>query len=329
MNQVIVLTELPETIQSQISHLFGAAHVRFAHEADLTNSDWAAATVIIGNPDPQNLAKATALKWLQCHSAGVDRYMRAGVLDGSFAVTNAVGAYGHAVAEHMLTMLLMLLKKMPAYGRLQAQGLWQPQGEVQSIAGKTILVVGYGDLGHAFGIRAHALGATIIGVRRAVGEKPDCVSQMVALNDVHTVLPRADVVAMFLPSTPRTIGIADALWFGQMKHGTWFLNAGRGDAVQEDALVAALKDGTLAGAALDVLPKEPLPSTHPLWAMDNVLITPHVAGGFNMAETRNSVFEVILENCNRYVTQKPLMNQYDPKNEKTMFSKSQKEGKNE
>lgn len=329
MENILVLTPMPPEKQDALRHVFRPHQVRFCEESMLSTEDWSKATVIVGNPEPKNLHQATALRWLQLHSAGVDRYSQAQVFTDKFVVSNAVGAYGHAVAEHMLTMLLMLLKKMPAYHCQQIKGIWQPQGTVQSVSGLRILVVGFGDLGCAFAKRAYALGARVTGVRRSVTDKPQWVEAMIPLTDVHNALPEADVVALFLPSTPATRALVDEAWFHHMKPSAWLLNAGRGDAVQTEALVNALTDGHIAGAALDVLPHEPLPQNHPLWRMPNVLITPHVAGGFNMMETTDRVYDLILENSARYVKGLPVDNQYDGEKEKTLFIENKAEVKNE
>lgn len=155
--------------------------------------DWA--QVILGNVPAAMLHGSPALEWLQTNSAGVEAYIRPGVLAGDTLLTNATGAYGLAIAEHMLGMLLELFKKLELYRDAQKSGAWQSQGAVKAVYGSTVLVLGMGDIGGEFAARCKALGAKVIGVRRSPRPCPEYADEVHLLEDLDSLLPQADVVA--------------------------------------------------------------------------------------------------------------------------------------
>ena len=268
------------------------------------------ADVIFGNVKPDYLAACTHLDWVQLSSAGADEYVRA--IPAGTALTNATGAYGPAIAEHMLGMLLMLQKKFHIYRDFQNARIWKRCGMVTGIDGCTCLVIGLGDLGGCFAQKMKALGAYTIGVRRIGTGKPAFVDELYQGDAIPALLPRADVVALCLPNTPDTRHIADAAFFAAMKPGAIFLNTGRGTAVDQPALIAALECGQLAGAGLDVADPEPLPPDHPLWRARNCFITPHSSGGWTLASTVDRAVDIFLDNLPRYLAGEPLRNVVDP-----------------
>ena len=164
--------------------------------------DWA--QVILGNVPATMLHGSPALEWLQTNSAGVEPYIQPGVLAGDTLLTNATGAYGLAIAEHMLGMLLELFKKLELYRDAQKSGAWQSQGAVKAVYGSTVLVLGMGDIGGEFAARCKALGAKVIGVRRSPRPCPEYADEVHLLEDLDSLLPQADVVAITLPGTDAT-----------------------------------------------------------------------------------------------------------------------------
>ncbi|MDO5107337.1 MAG: D-2-hydroxyacid dehydrogenase, partial [Coriobacteriaceae bacterium] len=236
----------------------------FVLEPLVVDADTEEASVIIGNVPARTLHGSQKLAWLQTSSAGYDHYLAEGLLDPSTTLTNATGAYGRAVSEHMIASLLCLMKKLQLYRDSQRASRWKDEGPVTSLVGAKVLVMGAGDIGTAFAQLVTALGARAWGVRRHVEERRDPFERMIALDDVRCGLGDVDVVACVLPSSPETRGFCDAAFFSAMKEGSFFVNAGRGDLVDQDALAEALACGHLAGAALDVTSPEPLPVAHPL-----------------------------------------------------------------
>ena len=271
--------------------------------------DWA--QVILGNVPAAMLHGSPALEWLQTNSAGVEPYIQPGVLAGDTLLTNATGAYGLAIAEHMLGMLLELFKKLELYRDAQKSGAWQSQGAVKAVYGSTVLVLGMGDIGGEFAARCKALGAKVIGVRRSPRPCPEYADEVHLLEDLDSLLPQADVVAVTLPGTDATRGLMSRERLAKMKEGAVLLNVGRGCIVDTEALCDALERGHLSGAGVDVTDPEPLPPTHRLWNIPTAVVTPHISGFYHLRETHERIVGIFLENLRRFQAGEPLRNLVD------------------
>lgn len=273
------------------------------------NVDWA--QVILGNVPAAMLHGSPALEWLQTNSAGVEPYIQPGVLAGDTLLTNATGAYGLAIAEHMLGMLLELFKKLELYRDAQKSGAWQSQGAVKAVYGSTVLVLGMGDIGGEFAARCKALGAKVIGVRRSPRPCPEYADEVHLLGDLDSLLPQADVVAITLPGTDATRGLMSRERLAKMKEGAVLLNVGRGFIVDTEALCDALERGHLSGAGVDVTDPEPLPPTHRLWNIPTAVVTPHISGFYHLRETHERIVGIFLENLRHFQAGEPLRNLVD------------------
>lgn len=271
--------------------------------------DWA--QVILGNVPAAMLHGSPALEWLQTNSAGVEAYIQPGVLAGDTLLTNATGAYGLAIAEHMLGMLLELFKKLELYRDAQKSGAWQSQGAVKAVYGSTVLVLGMGDIGGEFAARCKALGAKVFGVRRSPRPCPEYADEVHLLEDLDSLLPQADVVAVTLPGTDATRGLMSRERLAKMKEGAVLLNVGRGFIVDTEALCDALERGHLSGAGVDVTDPEPLPPTHRLWNIPTAVVTPHISGFYHLRETHERIVGIFLENLRRFQAGEPLRNLVD------------------
>ena len=271
--------------------------------------DWA--QVILGNVPAVMLHGSPALEWLQTNSAGVEAYIQPGVLAGDTLLTNATGAYGLAIAEHMLGMLLELFKKLELYRDAQKSGAWQSQGAVKAVYGSTVLVLGMGDIGGEFAARCKALGAKVIGVRRSPRPCPEYADEVHLLEDLDSLLPQADVVAITLPGTDATRGLMSRERLAKMKEGAVLLNVGRGFIVDTEALCDALERGHLSGAGVDVTDPEPLPPTHRLWNIPTAVVTPHISGFYHLRETHERIVGIFLENLRHFQAGEPLRNLVD------------------
>lgn len=271
--------------------------------------DWA--QVILGNVPAAMLHGSPALEWLQTNSAGVEAYIQPGVLAGDTLLTNATGAYGLAIAEHMLGMLLELFKKLELYRDAQKSGAWQSQGAVKAVYGSTVLVLGMGDIGGEFAARCKALGAKVIGVRRSPRPCPEYADEVHLLGDLDSLLPHADVVAITLPGTDATRGLMSRERLAKMKEGAVLLNVGRGFIVDTEALCDALERGHLSGAGVDVTDPEPLPPTHRLWNIPTAVVTPHISGFYHLRETHERIVGIFLENLRHFQAGEPLRNLVD------------------
>jgi len=206
-----------------------------------------------------------------------------------------------------------LARGLPKCDKAMSQGEWLRKPAMtegmQSIAGKTMLVVGLGGIGTEVARRAAALDMRVIGTRRSSRDGPDFVDYVGLSDELHELAGQADFIVNALPLTPATTGLFDQHFFAAAKRGMHFINVGRGRTVVTDDLVAALREGQVAGAGLDVTDPEPLPGDHPLWQFDNVIITPHVASrGAN--RVRHKLLTI--ENLRRFVAGDALLNVVDP-----------------
>lgn len=266
------------------------------------------ATVVLGCLPVDVLSASPTLKWLQTWSAGVDMYLKPGALPQGVMLTSAVGAYGPSVAEHLFACLLALLKRLPQYRDNQRAHRWADLGTVKTLAGATVLVVGAGDIGQRFAALCQTMGAHTVGLKRTACPPPAGLDEIHTLDELDQWLPKADVVALALPQTPATVHIVDQRRLDLMKDDAILLNGGCGSAIDPQALAETLRVGKLWGAALDVTEPEPLPADSPLWDIDNLILTPHVAGGLHLEGTRERIVAIALENLKRYLAGEPLKN---------------------
>ena len=264
-----------------------------------------------GNIAPDLFARADRLRWIACPQAGPPAgYYHQALIESGVVVTNVRGIYNDYISSHVLALVLSFAKALPAYYRAQQRREWiADQGHVY-LPDSTIAIVGVGGIGAEAARLCAELGMTVIGLDARVQEPPHGVSELHPSGSLHEALPRADFVAVTVPETPETQGMFGPHEFGLMKNTAYFINIGRGATVQLDALDDALRNGQIAGAALDVFEIEPLPSDHPLWDAPNMLITPHVAAasGVNLDERRTELF---LDNCVRFDEGRPLRNVVD------------------
>ncbi|RSX54354.1 2-hydroxyacid dehydrogenase [Bifidobacterium goeldii] len=268
----------------------------------------AQATAIIGNIAPETCADYPQLEWLQTWSAGVDRYVAPGVLADNVRVTNATGAYGQSVSEHLFAMMWALMKNVPMYARQQSEQRWHDLGSALSPVGARVLVIGTGDIGSHFATLCKAVGAHTIGVRRNASKPAAGIDEMHEFDELDALLPDADVVALIVPAADDTYHLIDGRRLTMMKSTAILLNAGRGTAIDPRALAHALSEDQLHGAGLDVTEPEPLPADSPLWSEAHCLITPHVAGGNHLAITEQRIIDIALRNVRHYAAGEPLEN---------------------
>jgi phosphoglycerate dehydrogenase-like enzyme len=257
-------------------------------------------------------AVAPGLRWVQGSMAGAGEVAeRAGLLETDVIVTTASGVYSEPLAEFVLMSLLQHAKGLDRLRRNKAARRWD-ESPVETLRGKTLCLVGTGSIGRAVAEKAGAFGMRVVGVKRSV--KPDdpaheFTGALYGTGGLEEALAGADYVAVTLPGTPETRRLVDATAFAAMKRGAYFVNVGRGSVVDEGALVEALRDGHLAGAALDVFEKEPLPEESPLWGLDNVIVSPHATD--NVGDLDGLQTELFCENLRRYLAGEPLKNVLD------------------
>ena len=274
--------------------------------------DYSEYEVIFGHAAPHLLKGGKNLRWLCSDFAGVEKY-----LDDSIwphpdcLLSNASGAYGPAISEHIVMVLLMLLRRMPEYLADGGQRLWRQHFPIRSITGSHVVMLGTGDIGSNVARRLKALGATVTGVCRSGRSDEPAFETVLPVSRLEEVLPRADALVMAMPATAETQGILSRERIALLPERAFVVNVGRGSAIDQEALVEALQSRRIAGAALDVMVPEPLPVDHPLWECPNTIITPHVSGNMALGLTCDLDVEMFLADLRRYVAGQPLKNLVD------------------
>ena len=268
------------------------------------------AEVVLGSCNGALLKQLPELVWFQNFSSGSEECTATGgVKDADFILTNAQRLSSPAIAEHAIAMMMSLGRDLSYYQRNQLEGKWQrnPAGNAnREISGKTMLVLGLGGIGTEVAKRAHGLGMRVIATRNSSRTGPDYVAQVGLASEMNELAKQADVVVNALPLTGSTANIIDQAFFTAMKKGSFYISVGRGKTTDPDALMQALNSKHLAGAGLDVTNPEPLPSDHPLWKNQNLIITPHSAGA-SMAGFQRG-FILYRENLRRYLQGEKLLN---------------------
>jgi len=255
---------------------------------------------------------APRLRWLQATSAGIGQTLvRAGLIESDIVFTTASGVHATPLAEFCLWAILAFAKEGPRLAREQAAHRWERYCG-REVRGTTAGIIGFGNVGRGVARACRAIGARVIATDRAFPEGVDAdADQLVPISEMETVLRSADTVVLCLPHTSETEGLIGERQFRCMKRGALFINIARGAVVNEPALIAALRDGHLGGAALDVFATEPLPAESPLWDMPNVIVSPHSA---STADTENAkMTDLFCENLRRYLRGDPLLNVFDRK----------------
>ena len=300
MEKILIVLPVEERHREMFKKAAPEAELIYCLADQVTKEQAQEANVIIGNVPREYLKDSPNLRWIQLNNAGTEGFCDPGVLPEGTLLTNASGAYGMAISEHLIAMLFMIQKHLGVYRDQQKEHLWIKQEPMLVTEGSTVLVLGLGDIG-----------SYVIGVRRTLREKPDYVDELYTMEALSRLLPRADVVALSLPGYAATRGVIGKEELDRMKPGAVLLNVGRGTAVDTNALSDALYAGKLAGAGLDVTDPEPLPADHPIWDAPGALITPHVSGGYALKPTLEKILALSARNLERYEKGETLENMVD------------------
>ncbi|MDZ4299492.1 MAG: D-2-hydroxyacid dehydrogenase [Candidatus Sungbacteria bacterium] len=249
-----------------------------AHKKDAQKNS-ADAEIIAGFPSTiPPLSEAKNLKWVHSFSAGMDRVLTSELVKSSVICSNSSGIHQTPIAEHVIAFLLIFTRGFLKTLSNQQKRLWRKDDTVTELCGKTVLIVGLGNIGGEVARLVHAFGAKVIAVSRSQKEQIEEIYEMKKPSALDAVLPRADFIVNCLPYTNETYHLFDLTRFQRMKRSAVFINIARGGIVHEKDLIVALKKKIIAGAGLDVTEIEPLPKASPLWCMPNVIITPHHSG---------------------------------------------------
>lgn len=248
---------------------------------------------------------AKKLKWVQAIAAGIDRFLFPEFVSSDVILTNARGVHPAQVSDHTLAMILAFSRRLNKFMRHQTERKWN-RLECDELQGKVLGITGLGAIGREIARKAKCFGMKVIAVDRDVALPPSSVDHLLRPQDLRTLLRQSDFVVLSIPLTRETEGMIGAQELSAMKTSSILINVSRGGIVQEEALVKALREGKIGGAGLDVFKEEPLPSSSELWDMENVVITPHVAGSTPHYWAR--VCDIFCENLRRYTSGRPLIN---------------------
>ena len=292
-------------------------------------------TILFGNYLSESALRAAGdLRWLQTVGAGVDVLLSVDLTSTDFVVTNTSGAFGVQIAEHALSLMFALARRLPAALESQAARRYapEPRDYLFELTGKTLGIVGFGDVGQALARRARGIGMRVIALRRSPGGTSPASSSLADLaldplagsdggdpasladevlgpDRLDDLLRESDVVLNAAPLTDATVGLFSREQFACMRPTACFINMGRGETVDQDALIDALRGGVIAGAGLDVTTPEPLPPDSPLWALPNVILTAHYAGWSDLMLDR--IYAIFTDNLQRFDRGEPLRNRVD------------------
>lgn len=268
----------------------------------------AEALVWIDPRDPQGLAEileSSDPRWVQLPFAGIESFVESGVVAPGRVWTCTKGVYGPATAEHALAFLLAASRLLYEHVRATSwrEGFAQLGQPERRLKDAVVVIVGTGGIGRSLARMLGPLEARVVGVNRS-GKPMEEAERTVPVTRLHDVLGEADHVVLAAASTPETKALIGSVELGKMKQSAWLVNVARGALVDTDALVEAIRTNEIAGAALDVTDPEPLPSGHPLWGFDNVIITPHVANTADMAVPE--LLEMVRRNVEHFARDEPL-----------------------
>ncbi len=271
------------------------------YSLDLIDSPW-------GRSFFSSLYRAPRLSWLHTRNAGVDHPIFGRFLERGVMLTTSAGAAAEPIAQSTIAGLLTLSRGFPEYADAQRRHAWEQADEDArpDLLDQTLVVFGLGAIGSAIARIAQAIGLRVVGVRRSPAREGDPVDELRHPDELPSLLPRADWLALACPLTPETRGLFNASVFAAMPSGAHVLNIARGPVVDEPALIEALQSGQLGGAYLDVFEEEPLPGDSPLWDMPRVIVTPHNSGASSGNDPRSAA--IFFDNLGRWARGEPLRN---------------------
>ena len=308
-NQPLVLV-LSNADDPELQMLDSIPHLRINSAADLTDAA-KAAEVILHWAGPRDLLQTVFLaspnvRWVHSRSAGLDKSLFPELVQSPVPLTNGSGVFSHTLGEFALGVILYFAKDFRRMIRNQEAGRWE-QFLVDEIAGQTVGIVGYGDIGHAVASRVHAMGMRVLALKRHPPSSPDpLIEKFFQPEALSELLALSDYVVVAAPLTAETHHMIGDAAFAAMKPSAVIINIGRGPVIDQEAMVRALTEGKIKGAGLDVFEQEPIPADDPIYKLENVLLSPHCA---DQTKTwLHNAMQFFLKQYARFSTGKPLKN---------------------
>lgn len=256
---------------------------------------------------------AQKLKWTHSWGAGVDRFLAIPELaNESIVLTNSRGIHPIQISEHVMALMLVFTRKLKDLILYQNNRVWHVSNETcifDELKEKTIRIIGLGSIGSEIAKKAKCFGMTVLATKRTMTDKPTFVDELLPSHDLKRLLKKSDFIVISVPLTSKTKSMIGAQELANMKRTAYLINIARGEIIQQEELISALKQKKIAGAGLDVFELEPLPLESELWRMKNVIITPHVAGETVHYWERTT--KIFCENLRRYMNNIPLTNTVD------------------
>ncbi len=309
-------SDLTRTWAARLSEQAPEAHVVLADDAGTAAAEIVDADGAFGWLNPDLLARAKKLRWLQApQAAPAAGYYFPELIEHPLVVTNFREIFNDHISAHIMAFVLAFARGLQDFIPQQLRREWKKPPEDQGVVHlpeATALIVGVGGIGAEAARLLAAFGTTVLATDARRTDPPPGVAELHRPDALDTLLPRADFVILTVPHTPATEGLFHRARFQRMKRSAFFINIGRGMTTKLDDLVAALQAGEIAGAALDVYEQEPLPAEHPLWTTPHVLLTPHMAGYGPYLNDRR--FQIMLDNCRAFAAGRPLRNLVDKAN---------------
>lgn len=308
---ILIISRLNEAEIKQITDSFPDFNFVVSNSKETTQEMVDNCDILVGNPSSNINLNNPNLKAVLLNSAGSDYYIQDGILNKATKLANASGGYGKAIAEHTIGMMLALNKNFKTYINNMNNHLWQGIPGGKEIYQSTVAIVGLGDIGYEIAKRLKAFDCKIIGLKRTMAPTPKDVDELYTIDKLDEVLPQVDYVISCLPQSKQTINLFNQERMMKMKQDAMLVNIGRGSAINTADLKAVLKSGHLYGTALDVIDPEPFYSDDDIWDIDNLLITPHVSGGFEWDSVRKYFTALTIRNINHVINNEPLENEVD------------------
>ena len=306
--KVLIASGISEEVAAMLEAAPSEMEIDFLPEGAKLSDHISDAEILYGVVSEDALPHATSLQWVMQPFVGVERSMYPAFKESPITLINSKRLYGPQLAEHAFALLLSLTRGINTQLELMQEKEWKWLSCVE-VSGMTMGILGLGGIGRAVAQRAKAFDFEVIAVDPEPMEKPDTVDELGQLDQLHEFLSRSEVLTVCCPITPQTHKLLSHAEFDALPEGCYFINVSRGKVVDEDALVAALKSGKVAGAGLDVTYTEPCPQDNPLWTLPNVILTSHTAGASQNIAKR--AMQTFLDNMHRYVNGEPLINVVD------------------
>ena len=305
----LIYPAIPDSELAELQRVAGDTTLINARDEAMAREHIVDAEAMYGILTPDLLKHATKLRWLQTPMAGLERYMFPELVNSDITMSNMAGIYSDQIADQAITYMLMFARGMHIYLRRQLDHHWEEGVPIIHLADQTLGVVGLGGIGSEVARRGHALGMRVLAVEAKARPQPDYVDELWGAERLDDLLAQSDFVILCVPHTPETGKLFTLPRLQKMKPTAYLINISRGIVVDLADLTTALQTGVIAGAGLDVFEVEPLPADHPLWEMENVIITPHSAHTSPHVTPRRIGF--VRDNLRRYLAGEPVQNVID------------------